>query len=585
MLVQAAAKQWKVDPGTLSTAGGEVIDVASARRIGYGSLVSLAQSLPRPKDAPLKDPARFVLIGKPLKRLDTPDKVNGKVIYGVDVMLPGLKFATLASSPVFGGTVKNVDDSKAKEIPGVLQVVVLEQLVAVVGIHMWAAQKGLEALKITWGEGNNGHISTADILNKSRAASLKDGAAAKNTGDAIAALKQNEVFEAEYMLPFLAHAAMEPMNCTVQVTPSSCEVWVGTQILARAQSVAMKVTGLPADKVVFHNHLIGGGFGRRLDVDGIEKAVMIATKVEGPVKVLWTREEDIQHDIYRPLYVDRLAATVSDGRVVAWKHRITGSSIMARWFPPEFKKGVDTDGVDAAAQIPYEIENLHVEFQRDEPFAIPTGFWRGVGPNNNVFAVESFMDELAHRAQVDPVAFRLRHLRNAPRFVSVLNLAAEKAGWGSALPARAGRGVCLSGGFGSFTAVVVEAAVDLAGTVTVHRVVIAVDAGIIVNPDSVVAQMEGGAIFGLTAALHGQIDIEKGRVVQSNFHDYRMLRINEIPSIEVHVVQSAELPGGMGEAGTAAVPPALINALFAATGVRLRHLPVDRRALTGSKSS
>jgi isoquinoline 1-oxidoreductase beta subunit len=271
--------------------------------------------------------------------------------------------------------------------------------------------------------------------------------------------------------------------------------------------------------------------------------------------------------------------------LVAWKHRITGSSIMARWFPPGFKNGVDVDGVDAAAEIPYEIENFHVELLQDEPFAIPTGFWRGVGPNNNVFAVESFMDELAHRANIDPVAFRLRHLQKAPRFASVLNLAAEKSGWGSPLPARVGRGVCLSGGFGSFTAVVVEAAVDPAGAVKVRRVVIAVDAGIIINPDNVVAQMEGGAIFGLTAALYGQIDIEKGGVVQSNFHDYRMLRINEIPSIEVHVVKSAELPGGMGEAGTAAIPPALINALFAATGVRLRRLPVDRPALAGRKSS
>jgi isoquinoline 1-oxidoreductase beta subunit len=258
---------------------------------------------------------------------------------------------------------------------------------------------------------------------------------------------------------------------------------------------------------------------------------------------------------------------------------------MARWFPPGFKNGVDADGVDAAAEIPYEIENFHVEFLQDEPFAVPTGFWRGVGPNNNVFAVESFMDELAHRANIDPVAFRLRHLQKAPRFASVLNLAAEKSAWGSPLPARVGRGVCLSGGFGSFTAVVVEVEVDPAGAVNVRRVVIAVDAGIIINPDNVVAQMEGGAIFGLTAALYGQIDIEKGRVVQSNFHDYRMLRINEIPSIEVHVVKSAELPGGLGEAGTAAVPPALINALFAATGVRLRRLPVDRPALAGRKSS
>jgi isoquinoline 1-oxidoreductase beta subunit len=583
MLVQAAAQIWKVDPVGIRTDSSTVIHDASGRRLAYSALVERASGLTPSKDPVLKDPRDFKLIGKPLKRLDTPEKVNGRLVYGIDVMPPGVKFATIAACPVFGGKVGQVDDSKAKSLPGVRQVVQLDDFVAVVGDHMWAAKQGLAALNITWNEGSNASISSADVWKQIRAASEHEGAVAKNVGDAAKGLAEGELHEAIYEMPFLAHATMEPMNCTAHVTPTSCEVWVGIQVVSRAQSVAAKVTGLPLEKVTVHNLLIGGGFGRRLETDFVEKAVLIAKQVDGPVKVVWTREEDIQHDIYRPVYLDRLSASVSNGRINAWKHRITGSAIIARWLPPAFQKGIDIDAIDSAADMPYDIANLRVEYVRDEPPAVPTGFWRGVGPNNNVFAIESFIDELARKVNKDPVAFRRDLLGKTPRLRAALELAAAKAGWGGPLPPRTGRGVAVQVAFGSFIATVAQAQVDEHGEVRVQRVVSAVDTGIVVNPDTVVAQLQGGLTFGLTAALYGNIDIDKGRVRQSNFHDYRMLRINEMPQIEVHLIQSGEAPGGIGETGTTAAPPALGNALFAATGIRLRRLPIDRDVLSGRK--
>jgi isoquinoline 1-oxidoreductase subunit beta len=583
MLVQAASQIWKVDPASVRTDSSTAIHDASGRRLVYSALIDRAGGLMAPQNPVLKDPKDFKLIGKPLKRLDTPDKVNGKVVYGIDAMPPGVKFATIATCPVFGGKVGQVDDSKARNLAGVRQVLPFDDFVAVVGDHMWAAKQGLAALDITWNEGSNAAISSADIWKQIRTASEQEGAVAKNVGDAAKGLSEGELHEAAYELPFLAHATMEPMNCTVQVTPTSCEVWVGIQVLSRAQTVAAKVTGLTLGKVTVHNHLIGGGFGRRLETDFVEKAVLIAKQVDGPVKVVWTREEDIQHDVYRPVYLDRLSASISQGRIVGWKHRITGSSIIARWLPPAFQKGIDIDAIDSAADMPYDIANLRVEYVRDEPPAVPTGFWRGVGPNNNVFAIESFMDELAKKANKDPVAFRRDLLGKTPRLKAALELAADKAGWGSPLPARTGRGVAVQGAFGSFIATVAQAQVDEHGEVRVQRIVSAVDTGIVVNPDTVIAQLQGGLVFGLTAALYGNISIEKGRVRESNFHDYRMLRINEMPQIEVHLIKSGEAPGGIGETGTTAAPPALANALFAATGIRLRRLPVDRDVLSGKR--
>jgi isoquinoline 1-oxidoreductase beta subunit len=584
MLVQAAAAQWKVDPASCTAANSEVIHTASGRKLAYGALADAAAKLTPPAKPVLKDPKDFKLIGKPLKRLDTPDKVNGKALYGIDMLPAGVKFATLAACPVFGGKVAHVDDGAAKAIPGVRQIVVLDDLVAVVGDHMWAAKTGLSALKITWDEGANAHVDSAQVWKDIKAASEHEGAVAKSVGDAKKALAAGDAIEAHYELPFLAHAPMEPINCTAHVRPDGCDVWVGTQVQARTQAIAAKVTGLPLEKITVHNQLLGGGFGRRLEVDGTEKALRIAQKVDGPLKVVYTREEDVQHDAYRPVYYDRITATLKDGKIDGWKHRITGSSIMARWFPLGFSHGVDIDGVDSAIDEPYEIPNMRVEFLRHEPPAVPTGFWRGVGPNNNVFAIESFMDELAKKAGKDPVDFRLEMLsKKTPRLAAALRLAAQKAGWGDPLPARWGRGVAAQVSFASFIATIAEVEVDREGHVRVHRITSAVDTGIAVNPDTIIAQLQGGLIFGTTAALYGEITIDKGRVQQSNFNNYRMLRIDETPAIDVHLIKSGEAPGGIGETGATAAPPALRNAVFAATGIPLRRLPFDREVLAGRK--
>jgi isoquinoline 1-oxidoreductase subunit beta len=587
ILVEAAARKWDADPSDCQTDRGEVVHTPTGRRIAYKLLIPDTSGIAAPEAPPLKSVQAFKLIGQPLKRLDTPDKVNGKVVYGIDAMPPNVKFATLTACPVFGGRVGRVDDGAALKKWGVRQVVVLDDFVAVIADNTWAAKEGVDALRIEWQPGPNAKINTEEVWKQTRAASEQEGVVAKAVGDAPQALSQGDRFDAEYELPFLAHATMEPLNCTVEVRQDSCEIWVGSQVIARAQAVAAKVTGLPREKVFAHNLLMGGGFGRRLEVDHIEKAVRVAQKVAGPVKVVWTREEDIQHDIYRPVYLDKLSASLKGGKIAAWKHRVTGSSIMARWFPPGFKKGVDIDAVDSAADVPYDIPNLRIEYVRHEPPAVPTGFWRGVGPNNNVFAVESFIDELAKKAGQDPVAFRRAHLNKTPRLKAALELVASKSDWGKPISARhggrTGRGVEVQGAFGTYIATVAEVEVDKYGEVRVHRVVLAVDTGIVVNPDTVIAQMQGGLIFGITAALYGQITIENGRVQQSNFHNYRMLRMDQTPEIQVHIVKSTEPPGGIGETGTTAAPPALRNAIFAATGIPLRRLPIDRDVLAGRK--
>ncbi len=584
MLVQAAAAQWQVEAVSCTAANGEVTHAGSGRKLSYGALAEDAGKQTPPKDVPLKDPKDFTLIGKPLKRLDTPDKVNGKVVYGIDAMLPGMKFATLAQCPVFGGKVGKVDDSAAKKIPGVQKIVVLDDLVAVVGDHMWAAKKGLEALKIDWNEGQFAKLSLKDIWDDLRAASQKDGAVAKSVGDIAKGLATGDKLEASYEMPFLAHAPMEPLNATVHLKPDSCEIWVGTQVMTRVQSEAAKAAGLPVEKVTVHQHLLGGGFGRRLEPDMVVAAVRIAKQVDGPVKVVWSREEDIQHDIYRPVYRDTIAATLSDGKIVGFKYKVSGSGVIARWFPPAFQNGVDIDAVDSAVDTPYDIPNFHVEYVRAEPPAVPTGFWRGVGPNNNVFAIECFMDEMARKAGKDPIAFRSSMLGTKPRMLAALKLAAEKSNWGEKLPARVGRGVSIQPTFDTSIATVVEAEVDEQGDVQLRRVTQVVDTGIAVNPDTIVAQLQGGLIFGLTAALYGEITIEKGRVQQSNFHDYRMLRIDQVPKIDIHLIKSGEAPGGIGENGVIGGPPALRNAILAATGVVLRRMPIDRALIAGKKA-
>ena len=588
MLIGAAAKQWKVDPASCTADSGNVVHTGSGRKLSYGALANAAAKETRPANPTLKTPDQFKLIGKPLKRLDTPDKVNGTAKFGIDMMPDGVKFATLAASPVQGGKVASVEgQNDAMAVSGVKQIVILDDIVAVVGDHYWAAKQGLDSLNITWNDGANANVTTAQVWSELRKAAENPGLVAKKQGDADKALSGGDKLEAKYELPFLAHAPMEPMNCTVHVTPDSCEIWVGTQVCARTQEAGAKVTGLPLEKVIVHNQLLGGGFGRRLETDATEKAVRIAQKVDGPVKVVYSREEDIQHDRYRPSYYTQMWATLKDGRIDGWLHRVAGSSVVARWLTPAFtgNHNIDFDEVDSAIDQPYDIPNLRVEAVRAEPPGVTTGFWRGVGPNNNVFAVESFMDELAHKAGKDPVDFRRYMLDKNPRLLNALNVVAQKSGWGSALPKRVGRGVCCQPSFASFIATVVEAEVDENGEVYLRRINTAVDVGTAVNPDTIMAQLQGGLVFGLTAALYGEVTIDKGRVQQSNFHDYRMLRIDQVPKIDIHVIKSGEAPGGIGEAGVVGSAPALRNAIYAATGVALRRLPIDRSLIAAGKKA
>ena len=581
MLINAAAQQWHVDPASCHAQAGQVIHAASNRSIGYGQLVDAAAKLPAPQNVPLKDPKDFKLIGTAAKRLDSPEKVDGTAVFGLDVRVPDMVYAAIANCPVFGGTLVSVDDTNAKKIPGVRQVIKIDNAVAVIGDHTWAAKRGVQALDIKWNEGAGAKLSMKQIVDDLANAAQRDGAVARKDGDVGNAFSNAKTrVDAVYQQPFLAHATMEPINCTVHVRPDGCEIWLGSQVPTRVVDAAVAVTGLPADKIVVHNHLIGGGFGRRLEFDMVTQAVKIGKQVSTPVKVLWTREEDIQHDMYRPYYYDRISAGLdANGKPIAWQHRIVGSSIMARFAPPAFKNGLDPDAVEVASDLPYDLPNQLVDYVRQEPHAVPTAFWRGVGPTRGTFVVESFIDELAAQAKVDPVKYRRDLLGKTPRALNALNTAAQAANWGSAVPKGQGRGVSVMHAFGSFFAIVVDVAVDQ-GEVAVKRVVCAVDCGMVVNPNTIEAQVQGGIIFGITAALYSEITIKDGRVEQNNFTDYRMLRIDQAPPIEVHIVKSSEAPGGIGEPGTAALAPALTNAIYAATGKRLRQLPVGSQLQT-----
>jgi isoquinoline 1-oxidoreductase beta subunit len=577
MLIAAAAQRWNVDPASCKAENGTVTH--GGKKLGYGELADAAAKLPVPAEVTLKDPKDFKLIGTPAKRLDTPEKVNGTAKYSIDVRLPGLKIATLAASPVLGGKVLSVDDSKAKTIPGVRQIVRLDDLVAVVGDHMWAAKQGLAALVIRWDDGPNGKTSTEEVVKGLEAASRKPGVVArKQTLPYGSRATGARKIESTYQAPFLAHATMEPVNCTVHVRKDGCEVWTRSQVLSRVQATVAKITGFPPEKVVVHNHLLGGGFGRGLEVDHETKAVRIAKEVEGPVKVVYTREEDMQHDVYRPYYFDRFSAQLNSlGKPVAWNHRIVGPSILARWAPPAFKDGIDGDAVDGAVQLVYDIPTIQVEYVRHEEPVLNVGFWRGVGVTHNNFVIESFMDELAVAAKQDPVAFRLAMLDKAPRAKAVLETAAKAAGWGEKLPAGQGRGVSLLySGWDTYLAQVADVEVSKSGDVRVRRMVSAVDCGIMINPDTVKAQIESGIVYGISAALWGEITLKNGRVEQSSFPNYRVLRMNEMPEIQVHLVRSNEAPGGIGEPGTAGTAAALANAVFAATGTRIRRLPITK---------
>jgi len=584
MLVQAASQQWKVDPASLRTESGQVIDDAhGGRKLSYGELAPHAAKLPAPQDVTLKADKDLKLIGKPVKRLDTPDKVNGKAQYGIDVRMDGLKIAALAASPIVGGKIAHVDSSK---LPAGVQLVVLDDIAAVVGPHYWAAKKGLDSLAIRWDGGDNAQYDSAKMWQEIRETAAKDGIIAKEDGDAKKALadKRANKIEVAYELPFLSHAPMEPQNFTVHVRDGGCEMWGGSQVQTSAVAAAAKTLDTTPDKINFHNQMLGGGFGRRLDTDMVVKSVRIAQKVDGPVKVIWSREEDIQQDMYRPAYRNVMSASLTkDGKIDAWTHRIAGGAVSVRMSGKPLKGGLDRGSLEGATENIYGVPNFRVEYIEAPPKALNVGYWRGVAPNNNIFATESLIDELALKAGKDPIAFRLAQLDGTPRLKAAVQLVAQRSGWGGTLLKRVGRGVCAQFCFGTHIATVCEAEVDENGEVRVRQVHAVIDAGRIVNPDTLIAQVQGGLMFGFSAALYGDITVKDGRVQQRNFNDYRIMRISEAPPIDVHIIHSDEAPGGIGEPGCTAGPPSLVNAVAAATGIRLRKLPIDRDILAGRK--
>ena len=578
MLVNAAAAQWNVDAANCTAERGVVHHAPSGRSLTYGQLASAAASQPAPKDVPLKPASAFKLIGTPAKRIDTPGKVNGSLKFGIDVQVPGMKIGTVAASPVLGGKLVAIDEAAARAVPGVRDVVKLDNAFAVIGDHYWAAVTGLRAAAAQWDDGPHGGVDSDAILKGLADASNNDGVDAKKQGDAAAAIAgAAHTVEAVYQLPFLAHAPMEPINPTLHNRPDGADLWVGTQVPPRAQAAVAKAAGLKPEQVQVHNQYMGGAFGRRLDIDSIEQAAAIAKNLPYPVKLIWSREEDIQHDLYRPYYYDRVSAGLdANGKIAGWTHRTTASSVMARWFPAGMTNDgkLDPDTVEGALETPYVIPAQRNQYVRHESPGVTTAWWRGVGPTHNIFVVESFIDELAAAAGVDPVEFRRRNLRNEPRAHTVLDLVAKESGWGTPLPSGIGRGVALQFAFNSWLATVAEVAVTNRGEVQLRQVHVAADVGPVVNPDTLAAQLQGGLIFGLSMAMFSEITHTKGRVDQSNFHDYRVLRINEAPKISVHIVTNPTAPiGGVGEAGTAAAAPALANAIFAATGRRLRRIP------------
>lgn len=590
MLVEAAAQLWNVPANTCRVEKGVVFHHASSRHATYGFLAKSASALPVPEDVPLKPPSEFTLIGKPTRRLDTPSKVNGTAQFGLDVSLPGMLTAVVARAPVFGGKVVSFDPAEALAVPGVKSVVQIPSGVAVIADCFWPAKLGREKLKITWDDGENASLSTPAMLEDFSQQSTSPGDIARKTGDPVSALNSAaKKISATYAVPYLAHACMEPLNCVVDLRADSCEIWTGSQFETVDRASAAQVAGLPPEKVQLHTTLLGGGFGRRANPasDFVVEATHVARAAKAPVKVIWTREDDTRGGWYRPMWFDRFATGVdAEGNPVAWTHTIVGQSIMAGTPFALFtiKDGVDSTSVEGAADILYGIPNLQVDLHSPK-IGVPVQWWRSVGHSHTGFSVEAFFDEVAHLGGKDPYHLRRKLLSQQPRMLAVLDLVAEKSGWGKPLPHGIGRGIATHFSFDSYVAQVVEASVDKAGSVRVHRIFCAVDCGTVVNPDTVKAQMEGGIIFGLTAALKTEITLEKGRIQQSNFHDYPMVRIFESPSIEVHIVPSSEKPTGIGEPSVPPVAPALANAIFAATGKRVRRLPIRSDDLAEEKGT
>jgi len=567
MLIQAAAQKWGVDKSQCRAENSMVLKAAGGERLSYGSLAEAASKLPVPTNIALKDPSQYRIIGKPTKRLDTPSKVDGSATFGIDVRLPGMLYAVIARCPVFGGTVAGFDAGKAKAVAGVKNVVQVSTGVAVVADSTWAAMEGRRKLEVKFNEGKVAAFSTPGITQSFiDAVGQGGGQAARKDGDAAAALgSAAKRIEAVYQVPYLAHAPMEPLNCTAWVKPDSCEIWASTQGQSAARGAGVRITGLPPEKVEVHTLYMGGGFGRRAREDYMAEAVEISKAIGGPVKLTWTREDDMQHDAYRPASYCKFAAGLdAEGFPVAWH-----SSIAC----PAFGGSANT-ATEGVRDVAYTIPNILVEYHNVDP-GVPVSYWRSVGYSQNVFFGESFLDEMAHAGGKDPLELRRRLLANskAPRLLAALELAAEKAGWGQPLAPGHGRGVSVTNNIGSNTVQIAEVSVEK-GKLKVHRVVCAVDCGQVVNPSGVTQQIESGIAFGLSAALKGGITIKNGRVEQSNFFDYDVLRIDEMPRVEVHMVESHAAPGGMGEAATPGIAPAVCNAIFAATGRRIRRLPI-----------
>jgi isoquinoline 1-oxidoreductase beta subunit len=572
MLVTAAAAQWGVDAATCRTENGRVYG-ADGRSLGYGELVAAASKLPVPPDPPLKDAKDFRILGKGVPRIDTPAKVNGSAQFGIDVKLPGLLTAVMVHAPVPGAKVVSVDDTAAKAIPGVRKVVQIPQGVAVLADGYWPALKGRDALVVKWDDGPLGTLSSEAISKSLIDATSKPGNVARSEGNVDAPVAKS--LEAVYEAPYLAHACMEPMNCTAWVRPGEAEVWAPTQGPGPHQGIVANLTGLPPEKVQVHTTYLGGGFGRRFAPDFVLASTLISKAAGAPVKLVYSREDDTHAWFYRPAAVTRFTAGLDkDGNPVSLLARIAAPSLMiGAGFVKELPKGIDEQAVEGITDCPYSFPNLRVEYTQTEP-GIPVWYWRSVGHSQNAYFLESFIDEIAAATGKDPVEFRRSLLGKQLRLRGALDLAAQKAGWGSPLPQGVHRGVAVASSFGSFVAQVVEVSMDAEGKPRVHRVVAAVDCGMTVNPDIIKRQVEGAIVYGLSAALYGKITFVNGRVQQSNFDDYPMLRMNEMPRVEVHIVPSTEAPGGIGEPGLPPAAPAVINAIFAATGKPVRKLPV-----------
>ncbi|RNC67534.1 MAG: xanthine dehydrogenase family protein molybdopterin-binding subunit [Desulfuromonadales bacterium] len=585
MLVAAAAQEWKVETA-VCRAENSFVHGPGGRKLDFGSLASKAATLPVPKEPKLKS-GRKSLLGTPAKRLDSPAKINGTATFGIDVQAPGMLTAVIARPPVFGGKVKSFDAAKAKAVPGVRDVVAVDAGVAVVADGFWPARKGRELLEIVWDEGEGAQISTPAMREEFARLAATPGVVARKDGDAPGELaRAARRFEVDYEVPYLAHATMEPLNCFVDLRSDGCLIRTGSQFQTVDRAAAARAAGLQPEQIIFETTFLGGGFGRRAcpASDFVIEAVQVAKAIGKPVKVIRTREDDMRAGFYRPQWHDRVAACLDKkGYPLAWHHRIVGQSIMAGTpFESMIKNGIDDTSVEGAADTPYAIPNLQVELHSPKNL-VPVLWWRSVGHSHTAFVMESFLDELAHAAGKDPYQYRRTLLAKHPRHLMVLETAARKAGWGKPLPKGRGRGIAVHESFGSFIAQVAEVSLDSKSQVRVHRVVCAVDCGRVVNPDTIKAQMESGITFGLSAALYGAITLKNGRVEQGNFDDYPLVTMEAMPKVEVYIVPSNEAPGGVGEPGVPPTAPAVANALFAASGARVRSLPLTPDKIRNAK--